>query len=133
MKNKIFTIFFYTFFLLLFFSTSCKKITEEKLEGSWIAVDVVDITNPNPNYEEWTFDKGKLSIDQTIHQDTNVNYYIFIGSYKVKGLKKLDVSGFTIGTSTDYNQNWEITTLTKKTLRIVHGPNGLTFKEFYKK
>ena len=131
MKNKTFNIFFYAVFLLLFFSTGCKKITENKLEGSWVAVDVADITDPN--YEEWTFDKGKLSIDQTIHQDTNVNYYIFIGSYKVKGLKKLDISGFTIGTSTVYNQNWEISTLTKNTLRIVHGPNGLIFKEFYKK
>jgi len=131
MKNKTITIFFYTIFLLLFFSAGCKKITENKLEGSWVAVDVADITDPN--YEEWTFDDGNLKINQTIHQDTIVNSYIFIGSYKVKGLKKLDISGFTFGTSTVYNQNWEISTLTKNTLRIVHGPKGLTFKEFYKK
>ena len=111
--------------------TGCKKAAENRIHGTWIVQDVSDVTNPT--YEEWTFDSGNnLSINLIIHQDTNVYTYHYIGQYKLKTSKKLEISNFTIGLSSGYNGEWDIAKLTHKTLMIVTGKTGLSFKEFYK-
>ena len=136
MKNKACNITYVISFLLLFIMTACNKMTDDKLEGTWININVADISSSN--YEEWTFNHGTLKIIQILAPDTSLNILkadtsIFVGSYKVKNYRKLYISNFTIGNATAYDQIWDISTLTSHTLRIVHGPNGLTFKEFTKK
>jgi len=111
--------------------SGCKKAAENRIHGSWIVQNVVDITNQD--YEEWTFDSGdNLSILMIVHQNTNVYTYNYIGKYKLKTSKKLEISNFTVGPSINYNADWEIAKLTNKTLMIVTGKAGLSFKEFYK-
>ena len=119
--------------IIIYFAlfTGCKKAAENHIHGTWIVQNVSDITNPD--YEEWTFDSGdNLSIKMILHQDTSIYNYSYIGNYKLKTSKKLEISNFTLGASAAYNGEWDIAKLTSKTLMIVTGKTGLTFKEFYK-
>ncbi len=130
MKFRIISIFI-SIPLIFLFMFGCKKTTEKRLDGSWIVQNVANITNPD--YEEWVFGPGdNLTIRMVLHVDTNVFSYTYIGKFKLKSTSKLVVSDFNMGLVQNYNREWEIAKLNKKTLMLVYGKNGLEFKEFYK-
>ena len=108
-----------------------KKRKENKIQGTWEMVDVVD---PPDNKEQWVFEKPE-NLHRIRLTDSLPPEGIDTGLYsiQVKGFKKfLNISGLT--GSFGLNGKWEIIKLDKEIMIIVfHEEAGLLQREFIKK
>jgi hypothetical protein len=119
-------LFLITGLILLF---SCKKTTENKLEGTWKMINIYNI-NDTLNIERWNFaSDGKLNI----YRDENgvpAADPRFVFRYNVKSYKKMIVEPLGSDPPTDYCREWKIAKLRKDIMIISYESGGLVQKEF---
>ena len=128
--SNIITFLIFICFIVVFLS--CKKNTENKIEGTWVTVSV---TNPNVyEYQEWAFfsNNEKLYIVQKKIGSTAL-VPLSSSTYKIKaGLfsKTLTLSeSLEVG----YNGDWKINKLKKDQLILSIYSPGQVYLEFTKK
>jgi hypothetical protein len=114
---------------------SCKKSTENKLEGTWklIRLDNIDDSiNGKLVVEKWQFGSdGLLKIFTDINgvADTFPNSIL---TYKVDSYKKLKIDRYDASSPDLYCTDWEIDKLNKDVLIMRYKSGGLVQKEFEK-
>ena len=127
MKNRslIFLVLFACIYILL---PSCKKIAENKIEGIWRRVNVVNVNADQ--FEDWSFTNGYIYILKTVG---GISGYDTLSHGEYTITTKLFKKYLTISNSTDVNMNydWPIDKLTKNVL-ILYKDEGQQYLEFYK-
>jgi hypothetical protein len=111
------------------FLFSCKKSTENKLEGTWNMIKIHDI-NDTLNVESWNFTSdGKLNI---FRERNGVNDSIpeYVCRYYAKSYRKLVIEPLDANTSLEYCHEWKIAKLRKNVLVITYESGGVLQREF---
>jgi hypothetical protein len=117
----------YTYILITLFALSiiilpsCKKNTDNKLQGKWKRLLVYDLTSPL--VEEWTFSQegGSIYIYKQKKVD-GINHDIKdSGRYYINAkLRRTLIHVEDLKILTDYNGDWQIVTLDKSSMMIVY-------------
>jgi hypothetical protein len=119
-----------TTFILLAFFTSCKKNVEDRIDGMWRRVNVVNTAADQ--FEDWSFDNGYIYILRT--KAGNPTYdTLGYGDYTIKAnpiRKKLCINHFSDSYMID---KWTIQKLTAKVLVLYRQDPGEEYREFTKK
>lgn len=117
---------FFVCFTIIF--SSCKKSLENKIEGLWTRVNVVNVNSSI--FQVWNFDGGYLYVLQTKSgggYDTlsHATYAVWTGVFT----KHVSIEGSTDNSLID---EWTIDKLTNKKLVIFKKNGGLDYFEFTK-
>ena len=113
--------------LITFFS--CKKHIENKLEGDWRQVNVI---NPYSDvFVDWIFKDGNLNIIQTYADSTGIDTLAY-GQYIIKDKFPLfkRILSITQCTNPAYIGDWKILKLNHSALEIALQKDDLTYYEF---
>jgi hypothetical protein len=128
--------------LLIIFTTSCKKSVENKIDGKWRRINVVNASADV--FEDWEFSNGYFTVFQYSLNGSTIDTMDYnTGEYtiKTKLFKRiLSITKVNKPTNTNYTNyicDWTIEKLTKKYLTIVtttYGgiPGGQELREFIK-
>jgi len=128
--------------LLILFTTSCKKSVENKIDGKWRKVNLVNASSDV--FEDWEFSNGYFTIFEYSLNGSVVDTISYnTGEFTIKTkLFKRILSITKINNATNINYynyvcDWTIDKLTKKYLTIVTSnyggkPGGQEYREFIK-
>jgi hypothetical protein len=115
----------------IIFFFSCKKSTENKLEGTWKMIKIYNI-NDTLNIERWDFaSDGKLNIFNDVNGVVASNPR-FVCRYYAKSYRKLVIEPLDANAPIEYCREWKIAKLRKDILIITYESGGLVQKEFEK-
>lgn len=125
-------------FLLFLFVTSCKKHVENKIDGKWKRVNVVNATSDT--FEDWEFSDGYFDILSYSVNGTIIDTLCYTpGKYtiKMKLFKRILVLSNLYNSTcnpyaSSYNGDWTIEKLTKKYLTFYRNNPGMEYREFTK-
>ncbi len=125
------TVFIAIGFMCLFLFSSCTDKYEERLEGTWEWVDVVNINNDFT--EEWHFYDYDLTILRYLNANPDSTWVVESGTYYVEwGIfgKYIHIDETELRS---YNTKWDIITLKDDQLIISNDiDGGVLYKEFIK-
>lgn len=128
--------------LLIIFTTSCKKSVENKIDGKWRRINLVNASSDV--FEDWEFSNGYFTVFQYSLNGSTVDTIDYnTGEYTIKAklfkriLRITKVYNPSSTNYTNYICDWTIDKLTKKYLTIVttnYGgkPGGQEYREYIK-
>jgi len=114
------------FFLssLFFFTSSCKKTVENKIDGKWKKIDVANVNSDT--YWQWEFSDGYLAMIECEINGNKIDTLQYLpGDYTIK--RKDIFKRLLIITDSQYGYmvgEWQITKLTSKILTLYRNGNG---------
>jgi len=105
--------------------TSCKKSIENKLEGQWKRVNVVNVNSDI--FEYWNFSGGYIYVLQSKVANSGYDTLSY-GTYTVKA----NLFKRYLSIETNSTIKWTIDKLTKKQLVLYRDNGGMEYREFTK-
>ena len=127
---------------MMIFTTSCKKSVENKIDGKWRKINLVNASSDV--FEDWEFSNGYLTIFEYSLNGSTVDTVSYnTGEYTIKSkLFKRTLSITKINNATNINfynyiGDWKIEKLSDKYLTLVTStfggtPGGQEYREFSK-